>query len=65
MDFLGIVGDDFLEELGLVKGIWKVVGYEERGKVLCVFDGCYYKFFVGGFFFNILVVLVRLGFGSS
>jgi hypothetical protein len=34
VDFSRIVGDNFLEQLGLVKGSRKVVDHEERGRVL-------------------------------
>jgi sugar/nucleoside kinase (ribokinase family) len=65
VDFSGTVGDDFLEELGLVKGTRKVVGHEERGKVLRALDGRHYKLSAGGSLSNTLVALARLGFGSS
>ncbi|XP_057828476.1 uncharacterized protein LOC131039695 isoform X2 [Cryptomeria japonica] len=63
VDFSGMVEDDFLEKLGLQKGIRKVVNHEERGKVLRGMDGCHYKAAAGGSLSNTLVALARLGMG--
>ena len=65
VDFSGTVGDDFLENLGLVKGTRKVVNHEERGKVLHALDGCSYKLSAGGSLSNTLVALARLGITTS
>jgi sugar/nucleoside kinase (ribokinase family) len=65
VDFSGTVGDDFLEQLGLVKGIRKVVNHEERGKVLRALDGRSYKLSAGGSLSNTLVALARLGTAST
>jgi len=65
VDFSGTVGDDFLEELGLVKGTRKVVNHEERGKVLRALDGRSYKLSAGGSLSNTLVALARLGMASG
>ncbi|KAG0585351.1 hypothetical protein KC19_2G004600 [Ceratodon purpureus] len=65
VDFSGTVGDDLLEELGLVKGTRKVVNHEERGKVLRALDGRNYKLSAGGSLSNTLVALARLGVASS
>uniref|UniRef100_A0A7I4AR62 Carbohydrate kinase PfkB domain-containing protein n=2 Tax=Physcomitrium patens TaxID=3218 RepID=A0A7I4AR62_PHYPA len=65
VDFSGIIGDDFLKELGLVKGTRKVVNHEERGKVLRALDGRNYKLSAGGSLSNTLVALARLGVASS
>lgn len=65
VDFSGTVGDDFLEELELVKGTRKVVNHEERGKVLRALDGRNYKLSAGGSLSNTLVALARLGMASG
>lgn len=65
VDFSGTVGDDFLENLGLIKGTRKVVNHEERGKVLHALDGCSYKLSAGGSLSNTLVALARLGIATS
>ncbi|XP_030532849.1 uncharacterized sugar kinase slr0537 [Rhodamnia argentea] len=61
VDFSGMVDDDFLERLGLVKGTRKLVNHEERGGVLRAMDGCTYKAAAGGSLSNSLVALSRLG----
>ncbi|KAJ9185627.1 hypothetical protein P3X46_005235 [Hevea brasiliensis] len=61
VDFSGMVDDEFLERLGLEKGIRKVVNHEERGRVLRAMDGCSYKAAAGGSLSNSLVALARLG----
>ncbi|KAL3629102.1 hypothetical protein CASFOL_026324 [Castilleja foliolosa] len=61
VDFSGIVDDEFLDRLGLVKGTRKVVHHEERGRVLRAMDGCSYKAAAGGSLSNTLVALARLG----
>eukprot|EP01018_Ginkgo_biloba_P039901 Gb_02545 [translate_table: standard] len=65
VDFSGMVEDGFLEKLGLEKGIRRVVGHEERGKVLRAMDGCSFKAAAGGSLSNTLVALARLGMGSN
>ncbi|GFP84918.1 uncharacterized sugar kinase slr0537 [Phtheirospermum japonicum] len=61
VDFSGIVDDEFLDRLGLIKGTRKVVHHEERGRVLRAMDGCSYKAAAGGSLSNTLVALARLG----
>lgn len=61
VDFSGTVSDEFLEELGLVKGTRKVVNLEERGKVVRALDPAHYKLSAGGSLSNTLVALARLG----
>ncbi|KAG9155723.1 hypothetical protein Leryth_003994 [Lithospermum erythrorhizon] len=61
VDFSGMVDDEFLERLDLVKGTRKVVNHEERGRVLRAMDGCSYKAAAGGSLSNTLVALARLG----
>lgn len=61
VDFSGMVDDDFLERLGLEKGMRKLVNHEERGRVLRAMDGCSYKAAAGGSLSNSLVALARLG----
>lgn len=56
-----MVDDDFLERLGLEKGMRKLVNHEERGRVLRAMDGCSYKAAAGGSLSNSLVALARLG----
>ncbi|KAM6586455.1 hypothetical protein CsatA_009060 [Cannabis sativa] len=65
VDFSGMVDDEFLEKLGLEKGIRKVVNHEERGRVLRAMDGCSYKAAAGGSLSNTLVALARLGNNKS
>lgn len=65
VDFSGMVEDEFLEKLGLQKGIRKVVNHEERGKVLRAMDGCSFKAAAGGSLSNTLVALARLGTGLN
>lgn len=61
VDFSGMVDDEFLERLDLIKGTRKVVNHEERGRVLRAMDGCSYKAAAGGSLSNTLVALARLG----
>lgn len=61
VDFSGMVDDEFLEQLNLVKGTRKVINHEERGRVLRAMDGCSYKAAAGGSLSNTLVALARLG----
>jgi hypothetical protein len=65
VDFSAMVGDDFLDKLGLVKGSRKVVDQEERGHVLGAVDGHSYKLAAGGSLSNTLVALARLGVATS
>jgi sugar/nucleoside kinase (ribokinase family) len=65
VDFSGIVSDNFLAQLGLVKGSRKVVDHEERGRVLGALDGHSYKLAAGGSLSNTLVALARLGVATS
>jgi hypothetical protein len=65
LDFSAIVGDEFLDRLGLVKGSRKVVDHEERGSVLGALDGQSYKLAAGGSLSNTLVALARLGVATS
>jgi hypothetical protein len=65
VDFSAMVGDDFLDKLGLVKGSRKVVDQEERGHVLGAVDGHSYKLAAGGSLSNTLVALARLGIATS
>ncbi|KAH8954768.1 hypothetical protein BDL97_08G098800 [Sphagnum fallax] len=65
VDFSGIVSDNFLEQLALVKGSRKVVDHEERGQVLGALDGHSYKLAAGGSLSNTLVALARLGVATS
>lgn len=65
VDFSGMVEDEFLEKLGLQKGVRKVVNHEERGRVLRAMDGCSFKAAAGGSLSNTLVALARLGMGSN
>jgi sugar/nucleoside kinase (ribokinase family) len=65
VDFSAIVGDEFLDRLGLVKGSRKVVDHEERGSVLGALDGQSYKLAAGGSLSNTLVALARLGVATS
>jgi len=60
-----MVEDEFLEKLGLQKGVRKVVNHEERGRVLRAMDGCSFKAAAGGSLSNTLVALARLGMGSN
>ncbi|KAG9155728.1 hypothetical protein Leryth_004000 [Lithospermum erythrorhizon] len=58
VDFSGMVDDEFLERLVLVKGTRKVVNHQERGRVLRAIYGCSYKAAAGGSLSNTLVALV-------
>ncbi|MCO5608194.1 hypothetical protein L7F22_062400 [Adiantum nelumboides] len=65
VDFSGMVGDQFLDNLQLEKGIRKVVNHEERGKVLSALSGHSFKASAGGSLSNTLVALARLGSATS
>ncbi|KAL2649586.1 hypothetical protein R1flu_017714 [Riccia fluitans] len=65
VDCSGVVSDEFLDRLGLVKGTRKVVNHEERGACISALDGCSYKLNAGGSLSNTLVALARLGAGHN
>lgn len=65
VDFSGMVGEEFLENLQLEKGIRKIVNHEERGKVLRALHGWSFKASAGGSLSNTLVALARLGSASN
>jgi sugar/nucleoside kinase (ribokinase family) len=56
-----MVQDEFLERLGLEKGVRKIINHEERGKVLHALHGSCFKASAGGSLSNTLVALARLG----
>ena len=56
-----MVGEEFLESLGLEKGVRKIINHEERGKVLRALHGSSFKASAGGSLSNTLVALARLG----
>ena len=56
-----MVGDEFLESLGLEKGVRRIINHEERGKVLRALHGSSFKASAGGSLSNTLVALARLG----
>ena len=61
VDFSGMVGDEFLESLGLEKGVRRIINHEDRGKVLRALHGSSFKASAGGSLSNTLVALARLG----
>ncbi|CAM6087622.1 unnamed protein product [Calypogeia fissa] len=65
VDFSAIVSDEFIQNLGLVKGTRTVVNHEERGRAIQALDGCNYKVTAGGSLSNTLVALARLGAGYN